>query len=117
MHQPNRLEEEHERTGRSVRSGGSALHPAGPPAIMNIHNEATKIANGGGDEPTEFLVSVETYDVMNVRAATPEEALAKAVTGNPEGSDFDIEVITHDVHACVHSGEEIEHEHEEHDEE
>lgn len=99
-----------EQTGRTVRPTHTALHPPNRPGIMDIHRAATEIANGGGDDPLEFVVSVDTSDVLIVRAESAEEAIAKAVMGNPNGSDFDIEVVSHDVHTCVHTGDEIERE-------
>ncbi len=97
-----------EGTGRTIRSVGTALHPPTRPGIMDIHHEATKIANGGHDDPDEFVVAVETSDVLIVRAESAELAIAKVMLSNPERADDDIETVSHNVHACVHSGEEYE---------
>ena len=102
-------------TPGDLNSLRTALHPPTRPKIMDIHREATEIANSGDDDKEEFVVSVETADVLIVRAASPEEALAMAVTGNPDGSDMDMEYVAHDVHACVHTGEEHKHEGDEHE--
>lgn len=98
-------------TGKTGRSVQTALHPpsAHRPGIVDIHRAADEIVSSRGDDTEEFVVSVEVYDVLLVRAKSPEEALAKAVTGNPDGSDLDMDYVTHDVHACVHSGEEHKH--------
>ena len=113
-----------EQTARNVRSVGTALHQPTRPRIMGIHDEATKIANGGGDDPTEFVVSIEISDVLIVRAESEEEALATAVLATRRATAPTIETVSHDVHACVHSGDDTEdaegcggHEHEGDDEE
>lgn len=93
-------------TGRPIGHGPTVVHP--PTGIMDIHRAADEIVGGRDDDTEEFVISVETYDVMIVRAGTAEDALAKAVTGNPDGSDLDVAYITHDIHACVHTGDEIE---------
>lgn len=97
-----------EQTGRTIRSIGKALRPPTRPGIVDIHGEANRIANGGKDadedDPEEFVVTLEVSDVLIVRAASVEDAVAKAVTRNPVGSDFDIETVSHNVHACVHTG-------------
>ncbi len=62
--------------------------------------------NGQDDgDGEEYLVDIDTHQTVLVRNATsPEDAVVKAVTGNPEGCDFDQDVVAHDVHVCIHTG-------------
>ena len=97
-----------EHTGRNVRSGVTTVHPPGRARIIGIHDEATKIANGGGDDPMEYVVSVEVSDVLIVRADSAEEAIAKVMLSTQPRTDTDIETVSHDVHTCVHTGDDAE---------
>lgn len=56
----------------------------------------------GGED--EYLVDIDTHYAILVRATSADDAAAKALTGNQEGSDFDMTTVAHDVHVCVHSG-------------
>lgn len=70
-----------------------------PPKPLNIWPEQEN------DQGEEYLVDIDTHQTVLVRNATsPEDAVVKAVTGNPEGPDGDLDVVAHDVHVCIHSG-------------
>ncbi len=88
--------------------------PVGGP--LNVFPLQPESDQDDGDEWTEYLVDIDTHHTLLVRACSVEDAAAKALTGNPHGSDFDLHTVAHDVHVCVHSGidddEECDHEEE-----
>jgi hypothetical protein len=87
--------------------------PVGP---ANIQEFPVKPQENDPGESGEYLVDIDTHQTILVqRAESPEDAIAKAVTGNPDGCDLDLDVVAHDVHVCIHTGMGDE-DHEEHEE-
>jgi hypothetical protein len=90
---------------------------ARPPGTTVIEQFPVRPHDDDHDDPAggdEYLVDVETrLTILVRRAESPEDAIVKAVTGNPEGSDLDLDVVAHDVHVCIHTGIDDCEEHEE----
>lgn len=85
-----------------------------PPDIVDFKKFPVRPQEENPVEGDEYLVDIETHQTILVRRAeSPEDAIVKAVTGNHDGSDLDLDVVAHDVHICIHTGIDEECDHDE----
>lgn len=88
-------------THHDQNAGASGRPPCATIERFPVQPQNHQDDEGEGDE---YLVDIDTHHAILVRATSADEAAAKALTGNPEGSDLDMTTVAHDVHVCVHSG-------------
>lgn len=95
---------QHEQSTAAGRAPSAVLDPPfRAPVDMNLGE--VRLTTEAREEGPEYLVDIETHQTILVRHATsPEHAIAMAVTGNPDGSDFDLDEVGRDVHVCIHTG-------------
>lgn len=94
----------HDQSTAAGRAPSAVFDPPFRPP-MDINLGEVRFSTEAQEEGPEYLVDIETHQTILVRHATsPEEAIAKAVTGNPDGSDLDLSEVGRDVHVCVHAG-------------